>query len=746
MKKYQFYLPNHNAFEITPVMENAVRIRYNATGIFKESLMERYELIKTSFDPIESRYHTDGHEHIFQAGELTVKIQESGEFTVLANGKMLFEKAVPILPQDDNGTGAVITIRDNERFYGGGYRPNLDIELRGQVIKNWCSPVINNGPSTWVMSSENWGIFWNHTGETYFDFGQKKTDELVLWSEKGELDVYIFSGTFKKMIQSFTDLTGKPCIMPLFGYGITTVASEAETEITLIDKAERLRKEKIPCDVFSLACEWMTKYYDYSVNQEFDQERYFIAPWMKEEHTFLYALKRFGIKTTLWTPCDYDLTFEQERRYFAKHPEAKKEQLYTRSIRRQDNSEMSIDANSRQFRDERLFGVRRHDKNTVPEEAWAEHFKKYFDLGVVGIAEDASAVALAKVDHCYANGYTYKEMHNLNQSLNAYQYYHIYREHTGKRIFVRTPSTFIGHQKYCGTWCGDTTSDTSLVGLVQYSFQGQSNVTADLISYSKEQIHSGMLMPWVLNFCWAHMSWPWMLSEELEKCYKFYARLRYALMPYVYTAAHRAHVTGIPICTAMVIHYPDDENFFNDYNQYMFGESFLVGALCNSVYLPEGKWIDYWTGKEYEGRSRITEPYPEDRGGYLFVKKGAIIPYWEDVDHVGQKPIDAMTIEIYPDREGSYALYEDDGESFEYENGAFSITNIHYSLSDDRLKVWIDLPCGSYEGMPKNRTYHVRVHMAAPSRLPEGARFDSQKGDLCFSLKVGEAFEVNTRG
>ena len=155
-----------------------------------------------------------------------------------------------------------------------------------------------------------------------------------------------------------------------------------------------------------------------------------------------------------------------------------------------------------------------HDPYTKPDEAWYEHFKRFFDLGIVGLAEDGHTVALTKPDHFYANGYSYKYMHNLNQTINSLQYFEGYREYTNKRIFVRTPSTFIGHQKYCGTWCGDTTSDTSLIGLVQYSFQGQSNVTADMISKNAEQIHSGMLMPWVLNFCWGQPVWPWMLKEE----------------------------------------------------------------------------------------------------------------------------------------------------------------------------------------------------------------------------------------
>lgn len=738
MKKERLFLNDHHAIEVTPITEGCVRVRYNASGIFRETLTERYELIELPEGAAFTAVRQEGETTYFEMGVLTLAVEGNGVFTLHKNGEAIVGPIAPIDPEADEGAGATLPIADGERFYGCGYRPNRDIELRGQVVKNWCSPVTNNGPSPWFMSSRGYGILWNHTGETYFDFGNKKEDELVMWSPWGEVDLFLFVGSFKELLGSYTDLTGKPTLMPLFAYGITTVCTETETEMTLIDKAERLRREGIPMDTFSIACEWMKKYYDSSIKQEFDTDRYFVTPWMRTEQTFIHALRRFGIKTVLWTCCEYDLTHEQERRYLAKHPEAAKEPRYDRSVRRLTVDDMSIDANSRQFRDERLYAKRYHDPYTVPGEAWAEHFKKFFDLGVVGIAEDGSSVELTKVDHCYGNGYTAREMHNLCQSLNAYQYHHIYREHTGRRIFVRTPSTFIGHQRFCGTWCGDTTSETSLMGLLQYSFQGESNVTADMIGTSREQIHFGMLMPWVLNFCWAHPVWPWMLPDELGSCFRDYARLRYALIPYIYTAAYQAHKTGVSLCSAMVIHYPEDKNLYNESNQFMLGDDFLVGAHSEGVYLPKGKWIDYWTGREYEGPLRVTEKYPEDKGGYLFVRRGAIIPRWQAVQFVGDRPIDRMTVEIYPDGEGSYTLYEDDGESFAYEEGGFSLTDITYREEKGTLTVAIAKARGDYEGRPRGRQYDCEVYTACPAHLPDGAIYDREKGAVLFSLKEGE--------
>ena len=741
MKDYTFYLPNHNAYSVTPVSDRVVRIRYNSSGVFKQTLMERYDIITFDFPEIQSTLEETGGKKVVTAGNLSIVVNEDSSFSFSFENKTLIDNLMPFQPQEDVGVGGKIKIGESERFYGGGYRPNNDIELRNQIIRNWCSPVVNNGPSPMFHCSNGWGLFWNNSGKTFFDFGNKKEDELVFWCEDGEFDIFLFAGDYKQIITDYTTLTGKPSIMPLFGYGITTVNGEAETEISLLDKAERMRREGIPGDTFSISCEWMEKYYDRSVNQYFDTSRYFVKNWMKEENTFIKTLKHFGIKSTLWTPCEYDLTFEQERRYQRLHPGEDKEPMYEKQVRKNDNSGMSIDANSKLFRDDNLIRTVRHDPYTIPEEPWYEHFKKYFDLGIAGIAEDGCAVQITKIDHFYGNGHSYKDMHNLNQTLNSMQYFEAFREHTGKRIFVRTPSTFVGHQKYCGTWCGDTTSNTSLVGLIQYSFQGQSNVTADLISNNVAQIHSGMFMPWVLNFCWGHQVWLWMLPEHLQKTYMAYAKLRYALMPYVYTAAYNTHKSGIPMCTAMVINYPDDERFFNNSNQYMYGDSFLVGCDKTGIDLPEGDWIDYWTGKEYKGAQRVTEKYPKPWGGYLFVKKGAIIPMWENVDYVGQKPIDSMTVKIYLSEDGGkYTLYEDDGITFEYEKGAFALTEISYKAENGKIKVSVKKPEGRYEGMPASRDYHIEVMMAKPENLPENAVYDEEKGAVCFTISDSGSF------
>ena len=741
MKGIGIRLDNYDVVRIEPVFEDAVRIRCTTDGIFRQSLMERYGFVDTESlpeVPFEATEDDAGTKIDFGGLRLSVRRDGVMRFET-QNGEAIVSGIEPISPRDGNGVGARLRVKEAERFYGGGYRPQQSVECSGQIFKNDCAHVINNGPSPWFMSSAGWGIFWNITYEHFFDVKYTKPDELVLWSAEGELDIFLFTGSLVHMVDRYTRVTGRPALMPLFGYGITTVDHESDTEYTLLDKTERFRRERIPMDAYSLGPEWMSVYYDMSLKQDFNLDRYHVRPWMKKEQTFIDALLRQGVKTILWTPCNYDLTYEAERRYLEAHPEEAPQPLYTRSVFKTDDTGHLIDANSGAWKDENIKVYDRLDKITDPTEPWYKHLERFFDLGVVGIAEDGATVQATHIDRLYGNGRSDREMHNLNQSLNAQQYYLGYREHTGKRIMVRTPSTYVGHQRYCGTWCGDTTSGTSLVGLVKYSFQGQSNVTADLISWDLEQIHMGMLLPWTLHFCWCHMLWPWLLDDKRRKAFGEYARLRYSLLPYIYTAAWQAHRTGLALCRAMVLMFPDDPNTWDMFKQYMLGDSLLVGAMSREVYLPEGKWIDFWTGKEYEGGRWLDAGYPEDKGGYLLIRRGAILPFWPEVQYVGERVIDELTVRFYPSgKEDRYELYEDDGESYEYEEGKFALTGFACRPVPDGLEITVTKPEGRYTGMPESRVFHAEVYTERPAAVScEGWRYDEARGAVCFDIRDG---------
>lgn len=166
----------------------------------------------------------------------------------------------------------------------------------------------------------------------------------------------------------------------------------------------------------------------------------------------------------------------------------------------------------------------------------------------------------------------------------------------------------------------------------------------------------------------------------------------------------------MPIMRSMNLMFPDDPECENCMNQYMFGESFLVGAFTDKIYLPEGRWIDYWTGEVYEGNKEITCQIPEGFGGLLFIRDGAIIPYWQVMDFVGQKPIDNISLHVYPNGESLFTLYEDDGTTYKYLDGEFATTDIKVNSIDHDIFVDIAPRKGNYDGMPEKRSFEVTIH------------------------------------
>ncbi|MEA4889914.1 MAG: glycoside hydrolase family 31 protein [Clostridiaceae bacterium] len=745
MKNFDLWLCNHNALRIQAIRRDVIRIRCNATGVFLPSLAERYDLIETEFDDASLRIEESKQTVSVFSGDLVLTLSTIDGSMSLgnANGEPIIRKILPIAMQDGAGTGGTFTIGEKERFYGGGYRADPTLEYRGRILKNRCINVTNYGPSPYLLSSGGWGVLWNNSFENYFDIGSRESDQLVLWSKDGEFDVFIFTGDLRHIVERYTDITGKPMLLPLFGYGLTNICSECLNQSTLLDIAERFRAEGIPCDTLSLEPDWMAQRYDFSTHNDWDINKYHVSDWMPPKRTFLYALQTKGFKLCLWTPCDYDLTYEAERNADLKHPpecNPPRYQVFNR-----------VELHEGAIRDDNMEGKRIADRITVPEESWFDHFKRFFDKGVRGLKQDGSNIIVPHPDRHYANDRGDREMHNLNQSLIAKQYYDGYRAYADKRPMIFTPSTFIGNQKWTATWAGDVGGkQISLTGMLNYSMQGHMNFASDIDVDSLEDFHFGFFMGWAQHMSWAQMAEPWQLSDELHAGFSFYARLRYALLPYIYSAAWQGHRTGLAICRAMVLMYPDDPRAYNLINQYMFGDSLLVGALTDRVYLPKGTWIDYWTGKEYDGMQDITSGYPANRGGYLFIKKGAIIPYWPAVNYVGEKVLEELTLRVYPEGHSEFSLYEDDGESFGYEQGQFALTYITCDAHGKNIVLNVAPRAGSYEGMPKKRRYYIEVYCPSPLSVSAADwQYDPVKGAVCFHADEamnGIQVQIDTTG
>jgi alpha-D-xyloside xylohydrolase len=181
---------------------------------------------------------------------------------------------------------------------------------------------------------------------------------------------------------------------------------------------------------------------------------------------------------------------------------------------------------------------------------------------------------------------------------------------------------------------------------------------------------------------------PWGFGEDAEAIVRKYATLRYRLLPYIYSCADRATLDGRPVMRPLLLDYQDDPTTHTLDLQYLFGDAFLVAPVFAeeaevSVYLPEGRWVDYWSKQLFVGPSWITVDAPLDMLP-LFVREGAIIPMGPEMQYVGEKPLDPLTLDIYPAGEGAFTIVDEPDASIE----------VSYRL----LREDMDLHIGGYRG------------------------------------------------
>jgi len=697
-------LAEGGVLRIEPLTPHTFRIRLRPDDQFREPSLIRYGILNNDWEPVDfSAEDADG-KIIIRTDAASLSISKADGRLALCNldGQVILQEAEPPRSSQESGFDAKFELREGEKLYGLGDETRERIQKRGHRTQMWVKNVASYVPIPVLLSTGGWGIFLNTTWRHFFDLGQKQEDRLRFWSKSGELDYYLIAGeTLPLLLDRYTDIAGKPHLLPLHGYGLTFVCNQQANAREMLDDCLHLRREGIPCDLVGLEPGWMSKNYDFTVNKSWHPERFSIPSWsQKGPHTFLAAAERIGFKMSLWLCCDYDLSFAEEA-LAPQEPE-------------------STERHPDDFEQDQHFGHNplRMDKLTKPEEPWFEHIKKFVDQGVSAFKMDGANQVNEHPDRKWGNGMDDEEMHNLYPTLLNKQMSLGFKEHTGRRAMIYSSGGYTGIQKYAATWAGDTGGGPKpLVSILNHGLSGHSNASCDMDVFTPAGIHFGFLMSWSQLCSWAYWRHPWLLGDELLPIFKFYARLRYRLMPYIYSMAHVASRTGMPIIRSMNLMFPDDPKCENCMQQYMFGDFFLVGAFTDTIYLPEGRWIDFWTGETHEGQQEIACEIPKDRGGPLFIRAGAIIPHWPDMDYVGQKPVDTISLHVYPDGESSFTLYEDDGITYNYLEGDVAATAITCQAAEETVTLTIAPRSGSYEGMPEDRSFDIRIHGAAPEQV-----------------------------
>lgn len=316
------------------------------------------------------------------------------------------------------------------------------------------------------------------------------------------------------------------------------------------------------------------------------------------------------------------------------------------------------------------------------------------------------------------------------------------------RGYVWSVCGWAGTQRYSVVWSGDQSGSYEYIRFHIPTFIGSGLSGYSLASSDLDGIFGGSSATYARDIQWkafipvtyAMSGWaandkhPWNYGTAVMDISRTYLKLKMRLTPYMYTYCNEAYETGVPVVRAMVLEYPDDPVTWGKKTQYQFmsGEWMLVapvystGVERDSIYFPEGKWIDYWDGTVYEGNQFLNDYLADLTKCPVFVKAGAIIPMYPEMLYDNELPKDPVTFDVYPHGNSSFELYEDDGITREHRDGFFAKTLVECSGPQfgQQGVVTIDVGPGNGEftGKPGQRAYRFEVHMHVH---PDAVLFDN---------------------
>lgn len=710
--------------------ESIFRIKVSPRKDFTESLMERYELIKTDWSEVKTDISDKGGVWTLKTPEYSLAInKKTGVMTVkdAKGGKVIRE--VRFLPEKeglcgemrsfinekyadlkvaDNGGGIIgddngkfgevdkheipaadavsilsFSMEDGERFYGGGSTSRDHIQHRGEFLRMWTTYQQTEIPMPFMMSSRGWGVYNNSTRKSFFDIGNQQKSKFNIINTFDEADFFLMMGKdMPAILNEYTLVTGRTYVLPKWAYGLCFGPNMREEQFDILNDAVRFRQFDVPCDVFWLEPQWMEKRYDFSTKKKWNYDRFSPEPyWLQDQYPktmhnrlFIGKLRSMGFHLGLWLCEEYDLSIQEED-----------------IIAERTGGKLS------------------------GQEHWMDHLTVFMDQGVEGFKLDPARTIDNHTNWEYYNGRTDKEMHNLNQVLLPKQMRELGRKYNGKRTWHHYCGGWSGTQRWTASTSGDNGGGkTALYDQLNLGMSGFLNTSCDVMSVPRELemqgLHFGLFLPWVQINSWFSMMHPFYYAKEEQDIYRFYVKLRYSLAPYIYSMALEAAQNGMPIVRSMPLCFPEDRNCDDMTYQYMFGDNFCVGIFTNEIYLPKGTWTDAWSGEKIVSKGEtFTREYPSNRAGLLFIREGAIIPTQPDVEYLGARSFDRVILKVYPHGDSAYTMLDDDGESYEYENGGIASTLFESHERDGGVEVVVNPVQGSFKGMPSEREYSFRI-------------------------------------
>lgn len=529
----------------------------------------------------------------------------------------------------------VFTLTADEMIFGCG-ESATGLNKVGQKVNLFVTDP--QGPETdqmykpipFFMSNRGYGMFMHTSAPVTCDFGATYIGLNKMFMGDENLDLFVFFGEPKDILDEYTDLVGKPGMPPLWSFGTWMSRITYFSEKEGYDVAANIRKNKYPCDVIHFDTGWFDV--DWQCDYKFSENRF------QNPQQMLKDLKSQGFHVCLWQ-LPY---FTPKNRYF---PELIKKDMYVKN----GNGELPYEDVVLDF------------SNPETVKWYQDKLAGLLNIGVSAIKVDFGEAA--PLNGIYASGKSGWYEHNLYPVRYDMAVSEITKKlHNENIMWAR--AAWAGSQRYPLHWGGDAaTTNTGMLGTLHaglsFGLSGFSFWSHDMGGFVKSTPED-LYCRWLpFGFLTSHTrahgappTEPWLYdSKRVQDVFRKSAEMKYRLMPYVYAQAKECTEKGLPMLRALFVEFPDDPGAWKVDDEYLFGSQILVAPLLESgitgrtVYLPEGKWIDYQTEKVYEGGWHRIEA--GSLPIIMLVRDGSVLPHLKLAQSTSEMDWSKMSLKVY---------------------------------------------------------------------------------------------------